>query len=352
MKIVTKFLILATILVLSTCASIKNMNNRFKSQAKAKDEGSGSWREGYLCPRIKLNYNNNLNIEAREVRFEATQLESSIGKTNVIGWEFSTSKNVGENLKRFVTQNGGKWIIPFRFISGKFVYTNPWGDNKTISGWLKNDDGETAQITIDLPYKLFGYYINDEEGEKIAGLLTRLGTEHQTIVRTNKSGANSAASEYKAAKPLENAANGDASKLAAEIANQEKKLTDLQNSYQAKKTNLENAQKEVVTLRNQLAEKEKAIEAENFNLNNVSREMNSISTNIANLKKGNNDVQETKAKYGKIASDALTKLNGFMNNLRVEAPTRSNEITNAENAVKNLNTSDFVNNLNKIHPTQ
>jgi chromosome segregation ATPase len=229
---------------------------------------------------------------------------------------------------------------------------NPFGSNKKVYGWLKNDSGETGLLTIDFPYKTFGWYINDEEGNKIASLLTSLGAEHQNIVRANKIGANSAASEYKSAKPLENAANGDEAKLKAEIANQEKKLEELNTSYTTSKSNLETAQKEVVSLRNQLSDKEKNVDALNFSINTTAKDMNTIKENIETLKKGNASVAETKAKYSKISNDALNKLNTHMSALRVEAPPRQPEINAGETAVKNLNTQSFVDNLNKIHPTQ
>jgi len=282
MKIITKFLIIAAIVAVANTASLNNMRAR-RTQAKTKDEGNGDWRSGYTCPRVKLNYKNREAVEATNAKFQATQLEGSLGKTNSIGWEFSTG-SVGENLKRFVFKNGNNFYIPYRFISGKFVYVNPFGSNKYVSGWLKNDSGETAQLTIDFPYKTFGWFINDEEGNKIASLLTSLGAEHQNIVRANKVGANSAASEYKAAKPLENAATGDEAKLKAEIANQEKRLDELNTSYTSNKTNLENAQKEVVSLRNQLADKEKNVETLNFNINTMAKEMTTIKTNLETLK--------------------------------------------------------------------
>merc|ERR1711957_317726 len=99
--------------------------------------GSGTWEDGYVCPKIFLTKGNGSEVD----QGEATIIAPTLVEPN------TTATKLGLNLKfknapaadSLIVQIGTKvsekvYYIPFRFMSSDMAFNNPVRDNKTLIG--------------------------------------------------------------------------------------------------------------------------------------------------------------------------------------------------------------------------
>jgi len=225
----------------------KKVLKKVKKSSKTKGSyGSGTWKDGYDCPDLKIAVGDGEYKTEGRAKFFATKLESPVDVNEQLGWVFEFSSGPGNTLKKILTQVGtsNKWYIPFRWISSTPKYTNPVG-YKYIEFWVTPDEKTTSyRFRINLPWAYVGWYINDTEGNKICSLLNSERTKHQNILNEAKSSAIMNANTYITSKPLYEAAMSSGSNL-------EKAKKDLL----SKKTTLEGIVKTLTEERNQLKAK-------------------------------------------------------------------------------------------------
>merc|ERR1712222_79377 len=77
--------------------------------------------------------------------------------------------------------------IPYRFMSGDMMYNNPVRDNKTLIGSFVADNRKTYTMKILLPSKTLGWYISDDQANKIRVQVNERGVSAKGNVSLNKS---------------------------------------------------------------------------------------------------------------------------------------------------------------------
>jgi hypothetical protein len=344
---INKSLILLVLVAFSSCSLLKRVERRVKSK-----DGSGSWAEGYVCPKIFVEMGSKKEENALDAKFLAQPLVDAANKagTTPVGWEFTLSKEPLEILKKFMVKGNNVWYFPFRYIVSTPSYNNPYMDNKNIQFNVLNDAGETARIRLNLPYKVTGWYINDDEGAKVINALNSLRSTHSNIVRTAKGGIVTSSSVYSINADLEKAAGGSEQAVKDLITKKEQELKDITAKYEVAKKKSDAVQADILNLDTQLAEKRKVANEAQVEMNTLGASAQTISDAINANKADAVGASKNKAKFTTLAKDALTSVSANIEKLKVEAPNRTVEIDAIEKAVKESKSEDLNNNLKKITP--
>merc|ERR1712166_1228287 len=170
-----KFATIKLILSLITIGMVLSTNTM---RSKAMSSGSGTWEDGYVCPKIFLTKGNGSEVDQGEATIMAPTLV-----------EPNTTATAADSLIATIgTKVSAKvYYIPFRFMSSDMAFNNPVRDNKTLIGTFVADDFKSYTIKINLPYKTFGWYINDDESNKMRVQINTRAIEAKGNVSSNKS---------------------------------------------------------------------------------------------------------------------------------------------------------------------
>jgi len=190
------------------------------------NNGFGNWDDGFYCPQFIIydehhyedqgvviiypekivrptgedEYGMLLKFEGENrfgVRFDRTlderaaptQLFLDIVPRDIKGQNF---KEINQGYERERNPNDRtygdyQFRIPYRQMNGKVIYQNPLG-NKYIQGEVYDEAGKMYNFKIILPWKLFGWYINDEQGNAIKNAINKHGNEkHSKVFEIKKS---------------------------------------------------------------------------------------------------------------------------------------------------------------------
>ena len=217
MKLSIIAITLLFLICLSTATSFMKRKKVKKSQTATEtgaDYGSGTWAGGYVCPELRVAEGNaEYKVEGRGT-FLATRLESPVTDQEKLGWVFTMEGNLGTTLLKIFTRVGttNQYYLPFRLISSAAKYTNPVG-YKFIEFWVTSDEKKLYRFRVNLPWAYVGWFINDEEGNKICTLINDARTKKQSTVNSAKVVATSASSEFITNKTLLNAASATGASL-------------------------------------------------------------------------------------------------------------------------------------------
>jgi len=241
------------------------------------------------------------------------------------------------------------YYIPFRWLSSDFSYTNPIG-YKYLDGWVTNDNKEVFHLRLLLPYASILWYINDDEGKKLATLLNNKRTEHKGIVDSQKSAATTAANSYLSNKPLYDGASGDATKLKAEKEKQLALVTSLTNEQKTKQSTYDTNQSTITNLESQLQSLRTAQNDLGSSITSISNQIDTINQNLKTMD-GGASASALASTYLNNLNKAKTDLGTAVTALKNEAPIRGTEIDAAQNSIlTSLDKNAFTTNINKVYP--
>jgi hypothetical protein len=332
----------------------KSAAKKAKTGAKTKDDGSGTWADGYNCPGfLVVTGSTAFNDDQRKGKgkFFAAKLETPVTAEEKLGWTFDmTAQAPSDPLTKIMVKIGttNNYYIPFRWLSSDFSYTNPSG-YKYLEGWVTNDSKEVFHLRVLLPYKTISWYINDDEGKKIAGLLNTKRNEHKNIVDAKKSGANTAANAYISNKPLFDASSGSATALKAEQDKQKAQVVTLTTDQATKQATYDTNQAKITDLESQLQTLKAAQNDLNASITSISNQIATINANIA-ASDGGAAASVLVTRYQTALSQAQTDLTKYLGELKAEATIRATDIDAAQTAALALNKVTFTSSLNKVFP--
>ena len=362
MKITIKALIFFAIISISFSLKIerveksKRKKNAVKSKTKA-DDGEGSWDQGFRVPGfLVVSGNEGFNEEEKnrkgKGRFYPAKLETPTTAEERLGWvyDMTTMAPTGSLAKIMVRiQQSNLYYIPFRWINSDVTYTNPSG-YKYFEFWVMNDARESFHVRVLLPWKATGWIINDDQGKKIATLLSTKKSQSRAIVDSKKTNANTAANSYLTNKPLYDAAMGDAAKLKAERDKQINQLATITADQKAKQKSFDDNQAAINNLESQIKPLKDAQNSLNTDLSSLTNQINQINASLATL--------DTGAKSADLATGFQTNLKKAeadlrqnLSDLSAETPIRQSDIQSAQDGIlTKLSKPDFNSNLNKLFP--
>jgi len=320
-----------------------------KSKTRTKD-GSGSWDSGFDCPEIQVaKGNGELKNEGTGI-FYPKRLDQPVTQAEKLGWCFKMEKAPAGNLKEIMLQDGStnNWCLQFRYMTSSFSYTNPTG-NKYIEGWFTNDFGQAFRFRVLLPWKLIGWYIDDDEGKKICSFLNKYRTTANNAVLASKSSVKTECAKYMANKPLFDQSNGKAADLSKQSDELKAKLEVLKKSLQETQTQFDTAKKEADSFNAQAQEAQTKLkaaqEAENGQSSQLTQIKNTLQTTLST---GTANVSDTNKLKAEVDTN-LSKFNSELDILTAEAPQRPVEIKAARAANEKLDSGAVTKSLSGIY---
>ena len=169
------------------------------SEAETTADG-GSWVAGYNCPYIYLNVSGESEKDQGAAKIQGIVFFDEKLQENRDGLVLNFEKPLSQStiFPQVAKQiSGNKYFIPWRFVRNDFEYTNPILAHKNIKGKLQNDQGRFFDLKILLPYKYFGSYIDDSEGNKLRERINTKGSAVRGAIKVAKESINVLYPAYK-----------------------------------------------------------------------------------------------------------------------------------------------------------
>lgn len=355
MKPIIALIVISLISLSLTVHLDRVKRSKSKSKTKAKSEGSGDYKTGYVIPgflvaKAKDAFNSD-KILGAEAKFKALSLENPTSEDEKLGWCFEMADPKEELAKIMIKGKTAKtWYIPFRWITSVLEYSNPYGDYKSLTGWVVNDDKESYKVKVLLPYKTVGWYITDDEANKVSGNINVNRIKQQGNVKNGKSAVNSAAVSYTTNAPLLKSATDGAEKLKAEQTKLKADLEKLKKDSETKEATFEKNAGAITESEIKLNELKTA-------QNNLGREISNIGSQIESIQQAlslaeaNTTPAQLKTKYEEVVKKNTDDLKTAIKTLKDLAPPRATDLDTAEKAV--VDKSDLATlgtNLSKVAP--
>ena len=167
-------LFLSIITLISSLRTNLKTSLSTKMELRTKNDGSGTWLDGYNCPGIELKVGNTSDKYSKYSLgyFYANYLNSSVTPYELgIPFNFTDSPTNENMLKLFTHYNGSIYYIPFSSLTSNLTYSNPsYFSYQMILGEAKVAN-KSISFKILLPYGTFSRYLSHKEGEDIVNTL-------------------------------------------------------------------------------------------------------------------------------------------------------------------------------------
>lgn len=344
-----KFATIKTILSLILIGLVLSNSEVRKSKTvtKTKRDGSGDWASGYSCPGV---YIDNVEQKGGEAKILASQIKS---KTDLgLTLTFTTAPAADSLTAKILTKVSDKvYFIPYRFISADtMAYNNPVGSNKNLQFSFFDDANVTHNFKINLPYKIFGWYISDEEANKLLGFIktNSLTAKGNIAASKNKIGAES--ENFISTSALLAKANESKAALDAEVTRQSNTLAALE-------AKLADNAKNIIAARAVYAQKQAALQAAVAKLQRANQEVAAVNTNINNIQAANLKLKSSDTPASQLA-ESKKKFDEFEALMKDEyaklaqelTPAFATDLTNSEKGLKDGNKESFSAGLRTSFP--
>merc|ERR1711957_25632 len=279
-----KFATIKLILSLITIGMVLSTNTM---RSKAMDSGKGTWKAGYVCPKIFLTEGNGNAVDQGEATIMAPTLVKPNTPETLLGLnlKFKNAPAADSLIVKIGTKVSEKvYYIPFRFMSSDMAFNNLVRENKTLIGSFVADNFLSYTIRINLPYATFGWYINDDQSNKMGVQINTRAIEAKGNVSSNKSVIANFSEVYLQKKALLASASKSKADLEKEIEKQKKDSEAIAVKLAALKTKIEEAKLAVQEKQNVVQTSIKALQAANAAVTHTSLEMNLIDKTVSSLK--------------------------------------------------------------------
>ena len=196
---INKTLITISLMVITIIALIDSKrSNRVKKsktnshfKLKSKDDGSGTWDDGFHCPGLVIanvdpaQKDNKLKFtEKEELFFKPKQILGAIGKHGIF---LQFKKVPSDALKEVLVAGDEGFYLPYRFMQNNFQYVREgalkW---RIIQGYLTNDENKNFFVRLTLPRSTVGHIISTEQCENLIFWINKRREEYQGHIITHK----------------------------------------------------------------------------------------------------------------------------------------------------------------------
>jgi len=320
-------------------------------RSRAQDSGSGSWDNGYKCPKIFLTEGKGSAVNQGEATIQAKTIVDPNNDATRLGLnlEFTKAPAADSIIAKIGNKISDKvYQIPYRFMSGDMMYNNPVRDNKTLIGSFVADNKKTYTMKILLPYKTFGWYISDDQANKMRVQINERGVAAKGNVSLNKSVIATNAELYLQKKALLDSASKDKAALDAELAKQKKESEEIDAQLADLKAKIEEAKKAVFQKQNALQTAVKSLNAANSAVTATSTQMNNIDLAINSLKEPS-DSQMKKLK--KNLDEITTIVNASYATLNKEISSKVADLNNSKAGFMASDNAKFEKGLDSSYPS-
>jgi hypothetical protein len=339
----TKAYIILIILCLSQCSSI--LRTERKAKSKAKNDGSGSWDTGYECPGIELLDEAQIKnsqktwTTAERVSFKPKDMQSP-PENKKLGI-FFTITDPSQKLRKILVDAGANtFYLPYRYVSSKFNFQNPFNDYKVIEGSVTNDLNQTFLFRLKLPYKTFGWFIDDKQMQTLCDLINNNREAHQTIVKNTKSVLLSSAGIFIQNQLQLDQNTRDANNLEALKTFMIAQIGPIKETIDSDNIKLSDLSILIAKLTAELNQKKSEFNDLNNKVNSLGLQHQELVQKISILE-GDEKTKKTFINdITKKKDTSKTQLVGAFETLKKEVPYKTNEITQSETEITNEKKSD------------
>jgi ribosomal protein L9 len=342
-----KFTTMKTILSLIVIGMVLSNNTMRRSKTQ---DGSGNWNNGYNCPKVFIKEGKGNLVDQGAAKIMGPQIENPTTDANKLGLNFHFEKAPAANS--FITQIGTKvsdknYYIPYRFFQGDMDYENSNWTNKRLFGTLVADNKKTYFLDIYLPYKTVGWYINDEESNKIKNKVNSRGVEARGKVTAVKNIISPLAEKYLINNEILKAISKDKSAFDKKIAYQQKISEKLKADAEALKAKIETAKQALFAKQKEVQASHNALVASQLAVRAVSQQINTINLEVTGLSNPNEDQL---AKSKNTMEVVKKKLDDHYANLKKEISSKVNDFNKSKEGLEALDKSKFESGLNTSYP--
>lgn len=327
-----------------------------KIKSKTKEDGSGSWASGYYCGGGIFTSAGSLELVNQGAgTFFAQKLFTPTTATERLGWVFEMKNGPMAQLQKMMVHEGGaskNWYFPFRWLDNKCTYTNPIGF-KYLECWITNDAKENFRFKVNLPWKLLGWYIDDDEGNKIKERLNQLSElAHKEILQEKKLLVTDAQAII-ANKQFLTAASSSGSQLEVARTNAQNQLNQIGNTINTHNIHLHTIDTEIAELNSRLATSTNTRNALVAELSSSNEKKIQIEKSLATLASDGSTNAKAKAAFSSIVEVNTNNFNAHLAALKASAP-QSPAVLNANQAQEAILVKDneqlFSHSLANISP--
>jgi len=338
MKFTTNFKFIAIIaLITLSCISAA------KISAKNKD-GSGNWDNGFTCPKILVN-----NKNQGEATIYAKLITGQSGD-NVYSMLFQFKSAPAADFKKIARDAGSnKWRVSYRRMGNDFIYVNPWG-NKYIEGTVADEAGKNYNVKILLPHKTFGWYINDDQGNKIKNAMNTSATKRSQNVSYQKQLLRKQFPNYVSVKGQFDAISKNKADYEAFVEKQKKELEKLKGQIDGLRTSAADAQKSVDSANLELLAANSSLEELLRQESALGSKKTAIVESIEELSKNESDLAGKKKMFAKDVEDVKKVLDAEFDALKKNIEPKVADADNAKRDLYAMKKADYQSQMNKIYP--
>jgi len=303
-----------------------------------------TWDSNYKCSKIEIE-----GVDQGEALIYAKQVELAQGDDkNSMLFDFTNApkdlmKKIGNNV------GGNKWRVPFRLMSN-LNYYNPWAGSKYIYGTIFDENGNSYSFRIYLPYKSLGWYINDEQGTKLANLMTQYAAERKAKVQNAKQTITKNYQNYVDTKAAQENLSKSADAYNKWVEERQKNLTNLKSERENLQTQATQAENKLNLANTELIDAQNKLNELMARSSNAANQKQSIETSISDLANQGSDIAKTKADLTAVVESNKKTLNDEYTKLLNYAPERTVEINASKNALFNNDKVNCKSNLDKVIP--
>lgn len=347
MKFTLLALLCLCLITISIAVNVLKVTKKVKKSKKAKTSADNSWEGGYQCDILVDGNKNGAGY------FFANKLATTTSTTasEKLGWVFKMTSQPESNLaKILVSDTSGNHYLPYRLIKTQATYTNPSGDNKYISLSVHLDNGEQHIVKVNLPYKMFGWYINDEQGQIVANFINTYRTNTRNNILEAKSTISKSSSDYITKSPLFQAASKKGSGISIQIEDLKNKQNALEAQIKQTQTSLASTQTAFNNAKSTAAQLSERVGPLSNELLNLDIQHKTAVDELEALKTkstlANNDV----TLYSNNSSQALRDWTTGIANLKILCPSRTATIDVLNAELLKLNREGVNSNMMLIRP--
>jgi hypothetical protein len=308
----------------------------------------GSWSTGFLCPSFLID-----GVDQGEVRIYANDIATANSATTENKYSFVLDFTAPPKalLKSVTTLvSGNKYRLPFRRLLNNSRYVNPFGGYKYIMGVLQDETGKQYAFKLNLPYKTFGWWITDDEGNKITAALNKNATDRTSSVISYKYTLRKNYVNYQDANKFYKSLSTSQAEYDALLKQRESEVNNLQTSLITLRTTASAADAAFNNAKNELLEVEKQLN-ELFNKESlINSEINSINESAKVLSEQGEDFAKQKEVLNSKITSVKAVLDAEFAKLKENAPQKGAEIDASKLALYALDKTNFQTNLNAVYP--
>ena len=341
MKLIKLFLLINVILLTLS----------IRIERKTTDSGSGTFEAGYNCPKIEMKdlsvkgakYQNLGGAKIYPVNIlKPTTEEDKVG----LVLDFSAPPT-GPFATLLHKVNGNKYFLPLRRMM-QFWYHSYFLLSKFLEGWFINDnDKKKYAVKIELPYRIFGNFVSDAQGNKIvSGLNTQIKVVKERINQDYKSIYSIASVIFNKKKQLL-VAGKDLGQVNAELKKQKTENLTLEGTIKEKRENLEKLGNTMAATKNKIDGFEKISADSQMEVTNLQTKNEELSKQIESTKSGNVSNADSIKEKNQLMSVNLVTVKDKLTKLKSLCPDK--DVDGLLGKVDSLTNKDILTFVNGIY---